>query len=141
MIRRALSTFLALLMLTPGGVCACDGGVPRCPDHPSTVSPTAPSVGAGCCRSCPVEVVSSEPGPALDHRCPQPLPHQPTCPTVAAAAPADFSAPDDGAASAATTADGPAAYGTVERCRTGRVPVPRRGDAAPLFLTHCALLI
>lgn len=142
MIHRLLSTLLALLMLTPGDVCACDGGPRVCPDHPTAPVPAEP-VGCAACRGGHTHEYQQAVAPvaAAHHRCPDPLPHQHGCPAATPVPPADLTAADDGIADTALAATPlpPDLFAWVAPAAVA--PAPPRPAATPLYLAHLALLI
>lgn len=127
-----LSAVLALLMLIPSGVCTCGGGATACASHPASASDIS-GCAPGCCDGgC---------DPEARHKCPAPLPHQPSCPAVAPADAADRATSDVASVVVGTGSETPADWVDAEATR----PLPAEPapcvPAVPLFLAHCVFLI
>ena len=139
MVRSVLAVALALLMLLPPGICICGGGPRPCPDHrgggPGSEPTDCPAASGtvGCCGGIHAS--------RTEHRCPDPIPHDSSCPAVsqgtaqvAAENTPETTLLDLGGTSVAV----PVPPLTVQRpAPTLRVAVA----TPPLFLVHCALLI
>lgn len=142
--RPVLSLVLSLLMLAPGGVCTCEGGPRACPDHPvSAHEGHSAALGdeheSGCCKAATDTHARLT---AHDHRCPAPLPHDPSCLTAASVAPAESTpAIDSDLAACPVLVPHLLPWcpedSSLSRPRAGQPPAP----SPPLFVRHCAFLI
>lgn len=135
-----LAAVLALLMLMPPGICICGGGARPCPNHPivETDSVTTEPQLAGerelCCGGANVGNTQAE------HHCPDPLPHDPSCPVVAP--PTDQTPPENVHSVAPDLfAEAVVVHLTYLTTRRPITSTSVHVSHLPLFLAHCALLI
>ena len=136
---------LAFLMLMPAGVCTCGGGARPCPDHPPIGSTHQhDGCSSGCCHkgSSGGTPSAARTDAAAEHHCPAPLPHEPSCPAVTWAAPADTSAAADSVTVLiSSSADRAVTWWVPDAPRSTSTLVTTYVPTAPLFLSHCSLLI
>lgn len=137
--RSVVLIVLALLMLLPSGICACNAAEVACPDHPSASTPAR----TGDSHSSVASEHDAPPaGLTSTHRCPPPLPHQPTCPVITAATVSKVS-PGGSPAVVAPQPTEPLYFVRVSsdiRTRPARTALLRL-SSQPLYLAHCVLII
>lgn len=130
---------LALLMLQPSGVCACDATEHGCPDHPTSTSVGGSEDGPDSAK------IEHDPRPAgleLAHRCPPPQPHHPACPAVTAETASKVSQCSSQTGVATPPALPLFFVRVAPECRTHPArTAPVRLSSPPLYLAHCVLII
>jgi hypothetical protein len=146
-LRALLFLLAALPTLLPPGVCACRFAPDHRADAGTASTDTLSAVSTNHCECCPQipagasQQVASESAPDAPEPCSPCDQHAPGCPAVVAATPAlpaaPAAAPDVGLVPATRVVALVALADSISR---SGIP-PARASSAPLFVSHCSLLI